>query len=437
MTWKRPAAALVVCVVCMALSAQPPEAGLLFRGLFVLAALGGVWACWRLAHADGVELWHVLGLAILCRVVMFPMLPTLSDDGYRYIWDGVLLAHGLSPYAYVPADPALAGHQLEPIYAALNSPTYFSVYPPVSQAVFALGGLVFSFGWPVSWYAIKLGFVGLEGIGIACLARVVSVRGVALYALHPIALVEIAGQGHTEGALVGMLGLALWGISRWPGWAGFALALAGWVKLFPLALAPLLGRRRRGWIGWLTGCGLGALVLIPGNGFAHVLESVRLYGGTLDFYSAPFLALKAVLYPVVGETAGPWAARLLSLVWGSVLLGVLLTRNGTTESFRSGLALGVVSYALLSPMQHPWNWIGVLFVIPLLQYQLPLFWISSISLVTYLRYVGLEWMYLVALLLGWGGALALAIREFRKEPPYRVSTASTSSADAVSASSHT
>jgi len=422
----------------MALFARDPEAGVLARWLFVGSAMGGVWACWRIAHSDGLTLRYVIGLAILCRILLLPLLPVLSDDGVRYIWDGVVLTQaGISPYAAIPSAVELTIHQLDGLYSALNSPDYYSVYPPVSQAVFALGGLFYESGWQVSWYVIKLGFVVLEGIGIACLTRVVSARGVALYALHPIALIEVAGQGHTEGALVCALGLVIWSITRWPGWAGFALAMAGWVKLFPLALVPLLGQRWRGWGGWSVGFVLGVLLLIPGDGLRHVLESVRLYGGTLDFYSAPFLTLKAVLYPIAEESAGRWAALALSMMWGTVVFGVVLTRNGTPNSFKQGLAVCVVAYALLSPMQHPWNWVGVLLVIPLLQNQATLYWIASISLITYLRYVGLESLYGVAIVLGWGGGLGLAIHAYRRpHDPSDVSTARTLSTEAVSASSH-
>ena len=438
MTWRGPAAGLVLCVVGMAAFARPPADGALLRALFVGCALGGVWSSWRLAQVHSLRLRHVIGLAILCRLILFPMGPTLSDYGYRYIWDGVVfLQAGISPYAYVPSDPQLVVRQLDALNALLNSPDYFSVYPPVSQLVFALGAGVYDAGWLSSWYVIKGGFLALEALGIACLARVVPSRGVALYALHPIALVEIAGQGHTEGALVGMLGLALWGVSRHPALAGFALAMAGWVKLFPLALAPLLGRRWSAWRGWVLAFSLGLAVLLPANGIGHILESVRLYGGSLDFYSAPFLLIKSSLYPLLGEDAGRWAAIGLSLLWMGGLVAVVLTRDGSAESFRRGIAVGVVAYALASPMQHPWNWVGVVFLSPLLHMRLPLLWIASISLVTYLRYVGLEPLYLGAIAVGWGGGLALAIRSFRMRRSYSAAerASSTLSGDAVSASS--
>lgn len=395
----------------MAFTARIPEDGEVFRGLFVVCALGGAWASWRIAHDGTLRLSHVIGLAILCRLLLFPMLPSLSDDGYRYIWDGMLLSRsGISPYEFVPSDPALSEFHGEVIFSRLNSPEYFSVYPPVSQAVFAVGGAVYGSGWMASWYAIKVVLLALEGFGIACLARVVGARGVALYALHPLALVEISGQGHTEGAMVAAIGLVLWAIPRHAWVAGLALAMAGWVKLYPLALGPLLGTRRQAWVCWALGGIAGALVLVPGDGGEHLLQSVALYGGTLDFYSAPFLLLKSVWFPVLGEMAGRWGALALGALWGACLIGIVLTRDGTPRSYRSGLALAVVAYALFSPMQHPWTWLGALFVLPLLRDKIPVWWIATVSLMTYARYVGLDVAYSVALVLGWGGGLGLATR---------------------------
>lgn len=381
---------------------------------FVACMLGAAWASWQIAKAEDLTLRHVVGLAILCRLALFPLLPTLSDDGYRYIWDGMLLVReGINPYGFVPSDPALRGVHDEAIYALLNSPEYFSVYPPVSQAVFALGGMVYGAGWIASWYVIKAVLVLLEGIGIACLARVVDKRGVAMYALHPLAVVEIAGQGHTEGAFIGLLGLCLWAVARHPVVSGFALAMAGWVKLFPLALGAAFGANRRAWFGWAFALVAGGAFLLPDEGWRHVMQSVALYGGELDFYSAPFLLLKSGLYPLLGAEAGRWAAVSLSILWGGVLLAIMVTRDGSPGSVQSGLALGIGAYAMLSPMQHPWNWLGVLYIIPLLHFKQSYWWVATISGVTYLRYVGLEAAYMATVAVGWGGGLVLTYLAWR------------------------
>ncbi len=50
----------------------------------------------------------ILALAVLPRLILLASTPALSDDLYRYIWDGKVSAAGIDPYRYAPADPALA-----------------------------------------------------------------------------------------------------------------------------------------------------------------------------------------------------------------------------------------------------------------------------------------------------------------------------------------
>src|SRR4051812_23190448 len=47
--------------------------------------------------------------AVLLRAVQFCAAPSLSDDVFRFLWDGRVQAAGINPYLYPPDDPALAG----------------------------------------------------------------------------------------------------------------------------------------------------------------------------------------------------------------------------------------------------------------------------------------------------------------------------------------
>ena len=50
----------------------------------------------------------VLVVAVAARALLVPGAPTLSDDAYRFVWDGRVQAAGFNPYRYVPADRRLA-----------------------------------------------------------------------------------------------------------------------------------------------------------------------------------------------------------------------------------------------------------------------------------------------------------------------------------------
>ena len=100
-----------------------------YAGLFFLYS----WAVWR---ADDTRFW--LTGSILIRLCLLGALPNLSDDFYRFIWDGRSWAAGIHPFAAMPAEvvtqniPGLD----QALFEKLNSKQYFTVYPPLAQFVF-------------------------------------------------------------------------------------------------------------------------------------------------------------------------------------------------------------------------------------------------------------------------------------------------------------
>src|SRR4030095_15767435 len=60
----------------------------------------------------------VLGLifATLFRLSILFFPPYLSDDIYRYIWDGRVQSAGINPYRYIPADESVAKLRDDKIY---------------------------------------------------------------------------------------------------------------------------------------------------------------------------------------------------------------------------------------------------------------------------------------------------------------------------------
>ncbi len=83
---------------------------------------------------------------IAFRMLLLFSIPNLSDDVYRFIWDGRLAANGINPFSYLPAEvmqmPAVTGNTKE-LFAQLNSPGHYTIYPPVLQGIFWLAAKVF------------------------------------------------------------------------------------------------------------------------------------------------------------------------------------------------------------------------------------------------------------------------------------------------------
>ncbi|PSQ70800.1 MAG: hypothetical protein BRD26_04215, partial [Bacteroidetes bacterium QH_1_64_81] len=144
---------------------------------------------------------EVLWGALLLRLAFLPLMPGLTDDPFRYIWDGMLQWEGINPYKFVPSASELEAFQDNTLYQELNSPDYYSIYPPISQLFFALGALFYDGNWVLPYYVLKAVFVTAECAGVLLLARLTTARNVLLYAWNPLVLIETAGQGHTEALL--------------------------------------------------------------------------------------------------------------------------------------------------------------------------------------------------------------------------------------------
>ncbi|MBV9785097.1 MAG: DUF2029 domain-containing protein [Acidisphaera sp.] len=215
-----------------------------------LEAIAG--ACYLAAVAlvlrhslPGRALWLVLGLAAAMRLIPLVSPSFLSSDLFRYVWDGRVQLAGINPYRYIPADPALQGLRDPAIFPFINRADYAqTIYQPTAQLIFAA----------IAWisqtpYAVKAAMVGFEILAIAAMLRLLVLAGlprtrVLIYAWNPVPVWEFAGNGHVDGAALGLVALALLARgTRRPAWAGVALAAATAIKFLPAVLAPALWRR--------------------------------------------------------------------------------------------------------------------------------------------------------------------------------------------------
>jgi len=105
----------------------------LFQSLIYLLA------AWIILHARSSRstLMVVIGFAALFRLSILFAPPYLSDDIYRYVWDGRVQAAGINPYRYIPADGELVPLRDQTIYPKINRRDYaHTIYPPGAQIIY-------------------------------------------------------------------------------------------------------------------------------------------------------------------------------------------------------------------------------------------------------------------------------------------------------------
>ncbi len=59
-----------------------------------------------------------IGLALVFRLIFLFATPNLSQDFYRFIWDGRMILEGLNPYLHLPQ--TFINQGIHPIAEALN-----------------------------------------------------------------------------------------------------------------------------------------------------------------------------------------------------------------------------------------------------------------------------------------------------------------------------
>ncbi len=316
------------------------------RAPYVTAALAMVVVCglaaallWRRARRRDVVI--VLVVAVAARAVLVPAAPTLSDDAYRFVWDGRVQAAGINPYSHVPADRRLVHLRDWRVFTRVNRPHTRTLYPPANEVVFLAAHEVAGDGitpWKLSILALEVAAVALL---LVLLARARVSRGrVVLYAWHPLAIVEIAGSAHPDPIMVAALlaTLLLWDARRRVA-AGVALGVAALAKVVPLLAAPFLARRLGSRFLLAAAAAATALYLPYLGAGTHTLGSVsafvdqRFGAGPYTWLLAagvgrtPALALLLVLLAaaVAWAAAQPprdlvGACRLTALVLGGALL---------------------------------------------------------------------------------------------------------------------
>src|SRR5437763_5505960 len=151
----------------------------------------------------------ILGLALLPRLILLASSPALSDDLYRYIWDGKVAAAGIDPYRYAPDAPELAGLR-GPLWEPVNQKAQRTPYPPAAELVFAATYRIA----PDSVKAQQVVATVADLLAIGALLLLLGRLGlprerVLLYAWSPTPALHFAHSAHNDALTIAPLLLAL------------------------------------------------------------------------------------------------------------------------------------------------------------------------------------------------------------------------------------
>lgn len=361
-----------------------------FLGLMIAAFILCAWSFFRIPLA-GRNAAVVIALGLLFRLTVLPANPWQSEDVYRYIWDARVARSGIDPYRYSPDAPELEHLRDAKIYPMINSKSYVTAYPPLSQILFRACHTVF--GDKVT--AMKAVFSMLEFASVVLVWKLLVLFGrglkpLFLVAWNPFFVFEFSHSGHSDSGMIFLLVLSVYLMRRsWPGWGMISYAGAVLSKLHPALLFPFFFRRS-GWKASLAGVVAGA-VLVSAYFFnfssaLRYLNSLRLYYRLFEFNAGIHYLLRfagrAFFSQSWDKLTGPYL--LIALVAIAAAMAWKFPVRNELDLFHAGFWV-ITADLCLSTTVHPWYLSWAALALPFFPYAFMFYWTGAVFL-SYVAY---------------------------------------------------
>jgi hypothetical protein len=355
----------------------------------IVIYLGAAWLSLRSRDSRSLLVVGLIFAALFrLSIIFYP--PYLSDDIYRYVWDGRVQAAGINPYRYIPADEQLAGLRDTKIYPNINRRDYaHTIYPPVAEGAFFL---ITRVSQSVTW--MKVFMVVSEALAVWALLKLLASFGlgrqrVLIYAWHPLTVWEFAGSGHVDALAIAFIALALLARRKHgETLIGFWLACATCVKVFPAVLLPAVYLRRS----WKMPLAFVATILITylpylSVGPVRVLGFLPGYASERGMVSGDQFYLLTVARRLLSAHVPTWAYLIFAVAVLGILSGWSMRDQltGDISYIRNSLIIAAVFMLLIAP-HFSWYfcWLTLfLCFIP----SVPVFYLTLASFVLYFTWL--------------------------------------------------
>ena len=329
------------------------------RYLLFYLAMGIVWVvasyvALRSSSWQRSEVLLILALGLAMRVAFLRTEPVLSDDIFRYVWDGRVQHQVGNPYLYPPQAAELASLR-DALYQEINNKDIPTLYPPLMETSFFL---VTSLSERVLF--MKAFFVLFDvGVALSLLALLDALAlnrlRVVVYLWCPLGIVEIAGSGHGDVLGVFFLVFALWAFAskRERLWSAL-LTASGLAKLVGFALSPLFVRYVRPRL-YLLMLFLTVFAVLP-----YVSAGALAFRGLRE-YANRWRANDSLFDLLYAATGSSLDKAKLIVATSLVVLVLAFIWKKTHPIPACYWTLGAI--LLLTPTMHPWY---LLWILPLL-----------------------------------------------------------------------
>ena len=367
----------------------------------------------------------LVALSILFRLIFLTTIPNLSQDFYRFIWDGRMILEGLNPYISLPETFIKAEkfpiHQAAELYQGMGelNGSHYTNYPPINQLNFLLAAMVSKSNILLAVVALRVQII-LADIGIIYLGKKIlkkldlPIHHIFLYALNPFVIIELTGNLHFEPVMLFFLLLSLYFLTqrKWI-WASILLGVSVSVKLIPFLFVPLFYQwfskkeSARRFLRWIYFVGIVMLVNIllflpffSSDLIHNYTTSVGLWFKNFEFNGSIYYILREIGYSFRGWNEIAIIGKIVSGL--SILFIGLIAfyrENKSPQQLSSAMLIGISFYYFTATTIHPWYIATPVLLCVFTKYRYPVVWSIAIIL-SYQAYANIPWkenLYIIAL----------------------------------------
>ncbi|EAR00493.1 mannosyltransferase [Maribacter sp. HTCC2170] len=370
----------------------------LFGALFFL--------CYKLIQFEKWNFKFLLFVGILFRLVFLIHEPHLSQDFYRFIWDGELVSNFINPYLFTPngflKDGVPSIPLLNETFAGMGdlSARNYSNYPPLNQVIFALST---TFGYNTilgSVVSMRL-FIILADIGIFYFGRKLlknlnlSPHLIFWYFLNPLVILELTGNLHFEGVMLSFFTISLYflSIQKWK-LAAVLMACSISIKLVPLMFLPLFYKHlglKKSLLFYSIVTTVSVLLFAPffsSEFISNYTGTIALWFSNFEFNAGIYNAIKFI---AIKLEAKPW--ELIKtygkitpfIIISLVVLFTFLRKNQKLPVLITSMLWVLTAYFLLAATVHPWYIVFLVLLTIFTEYRYSLAW-SLVVVLSYYAY---------------------------------------------------
>ncbi|MEO7523135.1 MAG: hypothetical protein ABIT58_03535, partial [Ferruginibacter sp.] len=348
---------------------------------------------------------HLLFAAgILFRLILLFSVPVLSQDFYRFIWDGRLLLQGYNSYLHLPSvllnSPGFHIPGAQELVNGMGrlSATHYTNYPPVNQLCFLLAALLAGKSIIGSVMVFKVMIIAAD-IGIFIFGKKLlhaldlQERNIFVYFLNPLVIIELTGNLHFEGMMIFFLIASLYFLHRKSySRSAVLMALSIGVKLVPLMLLPLLmrnmGSNKLIRFYFITGFIL-VLFLFPFFSLqfgVNYFNTIALWFVNFEFNASIYYVIRSIGYEVAGYNIIGTAGKVIPFIMLGMILSFSMRRsNRELINLIGNMLLALCVYFFLSTTVHPWYIVSLVALSMFTGYKFPVVW-SVVGMLSYQAY---------------------------------------------------